>query len=53
MKILTKTTTVRLPRAVHDDILALSRRQQTHVSTLLRQAILEFVRSQIAVGDAR
>lgn len=46
MQIHTKTTTVRLSDPLYRQIVALSERKQQHVSTLLREAISEFVKNQ-------
>jgi len=48
MKIQKITTSLRLSETVHRQVVDLSQRKQQHVSTLLREAITAFLRSQSA-----
>ena len=44
MKILTKTTTVRLPNTVHDELIELSKLTNKHPSQIIRESVFQFVR---------
>ena len=41
MKILTKTTTVRLPKPTHEEVIRLSTDLQRHPSSIMREAIIK------------